>query len=91
MISDIYVKNTKHFLFLKKIILPATVSVAITEYNGRQDDNNDREGENHSLYITTQFFLGSTETLWKREFHRLDWFGPGALIYTWLRQSMMEK
>ena len=40
------------------------------------------------LDVTTQAFLGSAETLPKREFDRLDWFGPAALIYTWLRQSM---
>ena len=28
------------------------------------------------------------ETLWEMDFHRLDWFGPAALIYTWFRQSM---
>ena len=47
----------------------------------------DRAGESFWIF-TTQAFLGSTGTLPKREFDRLDWFGPAALIYTWLRQSM---
>ena len=70
-------------------LVPSPVAVAVAEDNRRQDNSHHTEREDHLGYHFGTFW-GPMEPLWVVEFHRLNWFWPGALIYTWLRQSLAK-
>ena len=70
-------------------LVPSPVAVAVAEDNRRQDNSHHTEREDHLGYHFGTFW-GPIEPLWIVEFHRLNWFWPGALIYTWLRQSLAK-
>ena len=69
--------------------VPSPVAVAVAEDNRRQDNSHHTQREDHLGYHFGTFW-GPIEPLWIVEFHRLNWFWPGALIYTWLRQSLAK-
>ena len=69
--------------------VPSPVAVAVAEDNRRQDNSHHTQREDHLEYHFGTFW-GPIEPLWIVEYHRLNWFWPGALIYTWLRQSLAK-
>ena len=69
--------------------VPSPVAVAVAEDNRRQDNSHHTQREDHLGYHFGTFW-GPMEPLRIVEFHRLNWFWPGALIYTWLRQSLAK-
>ena len=78
------------FTILSTVLLvPSPVAVAVAEDNRRENNSHHTQREDHLGYHFGTFW-GPMEPLWIVEIHRLNWFWPGALIYTWLRQSLAK-